>query len=180
MHMLGFGASPQAGQPCPSEAVRAVKAQRVLSTRCSPQQHLPLWPSCQEFSGASCSYCARACCLPENAPGPFAAHLYTTHTLAVSAGPSAAKLVIDSAVEAYPLAKSLPFQAAKLEVEFWQELRHGRARAARAIAGKLTAMPSPHGRTEFQFRHDRPPCSLSPPRGGVRLRAWHVDRHGII
>lgn len=35
---------------------------------------------------------------------------------------------------------------------FWQELRHGRVRAARTIAGKLAAMPNPHGRTEFDFR----------------------------
>jgi len=86
------------------------------------------------------------------------------------AGPGAATLVIESALDAYPLAKNLPFQATQLEVSFWQELRHGRVRAARIIAGKLTAMPNPHGRTEFDFRRAPPAPSRAWCRAALSLR----------
>eukprot|EP00892_Ulva_mutabilis_P000945 jgi/Ulvmu1/10851/UM007_0025.1 len=81
-------------------------------------------------------------------------HAYATLALIANdrQGPSAAALIIETADDMYPLAKNLPLQAARLEVAFWQELRHGRVRAARATAAKLTAMPNPHGRTEFDFR----------------------------
>lgn len=108
---------------------------------------------------------------PRHVEHNHACALAKCERFARSAGPGAAGEVIASAISDYPLTKSLPFEAAQLEVAFWQEIRHGRARAARIIAGKLTAMPNPHGRTEFEFR-----CALSCRRAyrAVCMLPWHL------
>jgi hypothetical protein len=81
-----------------------------------------------------------------------ALHVAALHHSEHCAGPAAAARILDAAADEMPLSKCPALRAAALEIDFWQALRHGDIRAARAHAAKLTTLPQPNGKTEFDAR----------------------------
>lgn len=71
---------------------------------------------------------------------------------AVHAGPHAAQRILDIARQEFPMNKSLHLLAAQDEVEFWQAVRQGRGRVARARAAAICSLPHHTGAVEMDVR----------------------------
>jgi hypothetical protein len=74
------------------------------------------------------------------------------------AGPHAAKRILEVAAHEFPMAKDVRLLAAQHEVAFWQGLRQGRCRAARARAASLCALPHHTGAVEMDLRCAHTSC----------------------
>jgi hypothetical protein len=70
----------------------------------------------------------------------------------VLAGPRAAKQILQAAAQEFPLSTELCILMVRQEVDFWEALRQGRIRQARAAAAALCAMPHPAATTELDIR----------------------------
>lgn len=69
-----------------------------------------------------------------------------------AAGPHAAAKILNLAFVDFPMNKSLHLISTQREVEFWQAVRQGRYKVARARAAAICALPHHTGAVEMDIR----------------------------
>jgi hypothetical protein len=69
-----------------------------------------------------------------------------------AAGPHAAAKILKLALMDFPMNKSLHLISTQREVEFWQAVRQGRYKVARARAASICALPHHTGAIEMDIR----------------------------